>query len=85
MVSNRASTEALATGQMIPSGTEIHQQWYRPSGSNQTMILILVRTTRVSGITFFRYARDQKVGKPNTKNVMSIKTKKDLNRTAKIS
>ena len=57
MVSNRASTEALATEQMIPSGTEVHQQWYRPSGSNQTMILILVRTTRVSGITFFRYAR----------------------------
>ena len=75
MLSNRASTEVLATEKIIPSGTEVHQQWYRPCGSNQTIILMLVRTTRVSGITFFKYARDQKV--------KSIKTKKDLIRTAK--
>ena len=70
MVSNRVSTEALATGKMIPWGAEVHQQWYRRSGSNQTTILILVRMTRVSGITFFRYARDQNVGKPNTKKML---------------
>ena len=78
MVSNRASTEALATWQMIPSGTGVHQQWYRPSCSNQTMILVLVRTTCVSGNTFFRYARNQNVRKPKTKNVRSMKTEKDL-------